>query len=39
MWDMDFKTILPLTPETPVDVYVERKETDWTLSSIQSNVR
>jgi len=38
MWDVDFKAILSLTSETPVDVYVQRKETDWTLSSFQSNV-
>lgn len=39
LWDVEFKAILSLTSETPVDTYVQRKETDWTLSSIQSNVR
>jgi len=38
MWDVDFRAVFSLTPETPVDVYVQWKETDWTLSSIQPNV-
>jgi len=38
MWDVEFKAILSLTSDAPVDVYVRRKETDWTLSSIQSKV-
>lgn len=39
LWDIDFKAILSLTSETPVDVYVQTKEADWGLSSTQSNVR
>lgn len=38
MWDVDFKAILSLTSDTPIDVYVQTKGTNWTLSSIQSNV-
>lgn len=38
MWDVEFKAVLSLLSTTPVDVYIQRKEANWTLSSIRSNV-